>query len=154
MGIATHIQRLRELIGNELLVLPGAAVLPRDDRGRLLLVRIVETREWAVIGGAVDPDESPQQAALREAQEEAGVELQLGPVLAVLGGPQYRVTYSNGDQSSYVSTVFAAKVLAGVPMPDGEETCDVRWFDPNQLPWREMGSFARALLIDTGFGGD
>jgi len=152
MGIAPHIRRLRELVGNELLVLPGAAVLPRDDIGRLLLVRIIETGQWAVIGGAVDPDESPQQAALREAREEAGVELELGPVLAVLGGPQYRVTYPNGDQSSYVSTVFAATVLAGTPVPDGEETSEVRWFDANRLPWQEMGSFAQALLSDTGFG--
>ena len=151
MGIAPHIRRLRELVGNELLVLPGAAVLPRDGIGRLLLVRIIETGQWAVIGGAVDPDESPQQAALREAREEAGIELQLGPVLAVLGGPQYRVTYPNGDQSSYVSTVFAATVLAGTPLPDGEETSEVQWFDPNQLPWSEMGSFAQALLSDTGF---
>jgi ADP-ribose pyrophosphatase YjhB (NUDIX family) len=117
-----------------------------------LLVRIIETGQWAVIGGAVDPDESPQQAALREAREEAGVELELGPVLAVLGGPQYRVTYPNGDQSSYVSTVFAATVLAGTPVPDGEETSEVRWFDASRLPWQEMGSFAQALLSDTGFG--
>jgi 8-oxo-dGTP pyrophosphatase MutT (NUDIX family) len=151
MGIAPHIRRLRELVGNELLVLPGAAVLPRDDSGRLLLVRIIETGQWSVIGGAIDPDESPQQAALREAREEAGVELQLGPVVAVLGGPKYRVTYPNGDQSSYVSTVFAATVLSGTPTPDGEETSDVKWFDTDQLPWREMGSFARALLSDTGF---
>ncbi len=151
MGIAPHIRKLRELIGNELLVLPGAAVLPRDDIGRLLLVRIIETGQWAVIGGAVDPDESPQQAALREAREEAGIELQLGPVLAVLGGPQYRVRYPNGDQSSYVSTVFAATVSAGTPTPDGEETSEVHWFDPDQLPWNAMGTFARALLTDIGF---
>ena len=151
MGIAPHIRRLRELVGNELLVLPGAAVLPRDETGRLLLVRILETGQWAVIGGAIDPDESPQQAALREAREEAGVELRLGPVLGVLGGPQYRVTYPNGDQSSYVSTVFAATVSSGTPVPDGEETSEVKWFDPNQLPWREMGGFAQALLRDPGF---
>jgi 8-oxo-dGTP pyrophosphatase MutT (NUDIX family) len=151
MGIAPHIRRLRELVGNELLVLPGAAVLPRDETGRLLLVRILETGQWAVIGGAIDADESPQQAALREAREEAGVELRLGPVLRVLGGPQYRVTYLNGDQSSYVATVFAATVLSGIPVHDGEETSEVKWFDPNQLPWPEMGGFAQALLKDTGF---
>ena len=151
MGIAPHIRRLRELVGNELLVLPGAAVLLRDENGRLLLVRIIETGQWGVIGGAIDPDESPQQAALREAREEAGVELQLGPIVAVLGGPQYRVTYLNGDQSSYVSTVFAATVLSRTPVPDGEETSEVKWFDPNHLPWRETGSFAQALLSDTDF---
>ena len=97
MPIAPHIQRLRALVGHELLVLPGAAVLPRDGDGRVLLVRTIDDDRWAAIGGAIEPDESPEQAALREAREEAGVSLRLGPVLAVLGGPDYRMTYPNGD---------------------------------------------------------
>lgn len=114
------------------------------------MVRIVDTGQWAAIGGAIEPDESPQQAAVREAQEEAGVRLRLGPILAVLGGPDYRMTYPNGDQTSYVSTVFDAVVIDGSPKPDGDETSAVAWFDPNQLPYDEMSSFTQALLRDAG----
>jgi 8-oxo-dGTP pyrophosphatase MutT (NUDIX family) len=133
-------------------VLPGAAVLPRDDEGRVLLVRIIDTGQWAAIGGAVEPDESPQQAALREAEEEAGVVLELGPILAVLGGPEFRMTYPNGDQTSYVTTVFDATVVGGSPAPDGEETSAVRWWPTDGLPYEEMSGFTRALLMDTGVG--
>ena len=112
MAMSPYIRRLRDLIGNELLVLPSAAVLPRDDRGRILLVRLIDSGLWATIGGAIEPDESPEEAALREAEEEAGVKLKLGPILAVLGGPEYRLTYPNGDQTSYVATVFDATVSA------------------------------------------
>ena len=94
------------------------------ERGRLLLVRIIDTGRWATIGGAVEPDESPAEAALREAEEEAGVTLELGPILAVLGGPEYRMTYPNGDQTSYVVTAFGAEVIGGSPRPDGDETSD------------------------------
>ena len=87
MAMSPFIRRLRDLIGSELLVLPSVAVLPGDDRGRVLLVELIDSGLWATIGGAVEPDESPQEAALREAHEEAGVELKLGPILAVLGGP-------------------------------------------------------------------
>ncbi len=150
MGIAPHIRRLRDLVGHELLVLPGAAALPRDDRGDILLVRLVDTGQWSAIGGAVEPDESPQAAIVREAEEEAGVMLLLGPVLAVLGGPAFRITYPNGDQTSFVSTVFDATVLAGAPTPDGEETSEVGWWDPNDLPLEEMSGFTRALLRGVG----
>ena len=131
-------------------MLPSASVLPRDDRGRVLLVRIIDSGLWSTIGGAIEPDESPPEAALREAKEEAGVTLELGPILAVLGGPEYRLTYPNGDQTSYVVTVFGATIVGGTPTPDGEETSAVGWFDTGDLPHNEMGTLTRALLRDVG----
>jgi 8-oxo-dGTP pyrophosphatase MutT (NUDIX family) len=148
--MSPFIRKLRDLIGNELLVLPSAAVLPRDDSGRVLLVRLIDTGLWATIGGAIEPDESPQEAALREAEEEAGVQVNLGPILAVLGGPEYRVTYPNGDKTSYVVTVYDATIVGGILTPDGDETSDVEWWDPGELPRVEMGTLTRALLRDVG----
>jgi 8-oxo-dGTP pyrophosphatase MutT (NUDIX family) len=151
MAISPHIRRLRDLVGTELLVLPSAAVLPRDEQGRLLLVRLIETGQWATIGGAIEPDESPAEAAVREAEEEAGVVLRLGPIVAVLGGPEYRVTYANGDRAAYVVTVFDAEVTGGNLRPDGDETSGVEWWEPDRLPEAEMSTLTRALLRDTGF---
>jgi len=153
MAISPHIRRIRQLVGHELLVLPSAAVLPRDDDGRILLVRVIDNDQWAVIGGAVEPDESPAQAAVREAEEEAGVHLSLGRILGVIGGPEFRVTYPNGDETSYVSTVFDATVVGGSPRPDGDETSDVQWWAPDRLPYEEMSSFTRALLLAVGVDG-
>jgi len=48
------------MVGDELLVLPSAAVLPRDDSGRILLVRVLDTGQWALIGGAIEPVELPE----------------------------------------------------------------------------------------------
>lgn len=152
VAIAPYIKRLRELIGHELLVLPSAAVLPRDDAGRILLVRVIDTGQWAVIGGAIEPDESPEDAARREAEEEAGVTVDLGPLAAVVGGPEFRITYPNGDQSAYVSIVFDATVAGGTPRPDGDETSEVRWWAVDDLPYDEMSTFTRALLRAAGVG--
>ena len=152
MALAEHIRRLREKVGHELLVLPSVAVIPRDDAGRVLLVQITDTGQWAAIGGAIEPDESPEDAAVREALEEAGVTVQLGRILAVVGGPQYRITYPNGDQTSYVSTIFDAQVIGGVPTPDGDETLAVEWWTPRSLPFKQMSSFTQALLTAAGLG--
>ena len=50
--ISPHVRHLRRMVGHDLLLLPSTAVLPRDDAGRLLLVRLVDTGNWATIGGA------------------------------------------------------------------------------------------------------
>ena len=152
MALAEHIRRLREKVGHELLVLPSVAVIPRDDAGRVLLVQVSDTGQWAAIGGAIEPDESPEDAAVREALEEAGVTLRLGRILAVVGGPQYRITYPNGDETSYVSTIYDAQVIGGAPAPDGDETLAVAWWPPEALPCNDMSSFTQALISAIGLG--
>lgn len=154
MAISPFVTRLREFVGNELLVLPLVAVLPRDRDGRLLLVRLIDSGNWATFGGAIEPDESPEEAACREAGEEAGVTLRLGPILGVLGGPEYRVTYPNGDETAYVVVVFDARFKAGTPEADGDETSDVGWFDPGGLPLDDMGTLTKALLRDVRIVGE
>jgi 8-oxo-dGTP pyrophosphatase MutT (NUDIX family) len=134
------------LVGNELLVLPSVAILPRDQSGRILLVRVIDTGQWATIGGAIEPDESPEDAAVRETEEEAGVRVSLGHILGVIGGPGFRITYPNGDQTSYITTVFDATVISGTPTPDHDETSAVQWWDPGELPYDQMSSFTRRLL--------
>ena len=138
------------MVGHSLLLLPSTSVLPRDDAGRLLLVRLVDTGHWATIGGAIEPDESPSESAMREASEEAGISVELGAILGVLGGPDYRVTYPNGDKSAYVVTVFDATVIDGTPRPDEDETSDVGWFKPDELPVSQMGRLTRAIFRDLG----
>ena len=150
MAISPFVRRLREVVGNELLVLPSVTVLPRDARDRILLVRLVDSGNWATVGGAVEPDESPEAAARREAEEEAGVVVRLGPIVGVFGGPEYRVTYPNGDNTAYVVVVYDATVDSGTPRPDHDETSDVAWFHPEELPVDEMGVLTRALLRDAG----
>ena len=116
---------MRERVVHDLVLLPSVAVLVWDGEGRLLLVREAETRLWQTIGGAVEPDESPAQAAVREAVDEAGVVVQLDGIRGMVGGPQFRMTYPNGDLVSYVPTIFDARVIDGDLRADGEETIDV-----------------------------
>ena len=151
--ISPHVRHLRDKVGHDLLLLPSTAVLPRDNAGRILLIRLIDSGNWATIGGAVEPGESPQEGAVREVAEEAGVVVELGSILGVFGGPEYNVTYPNGDRSAYVVTAFDATVVDGVPRPDGDETSEVGWFSPNELPLGEMGELTRALVRDLGLTG-
>jgi len=152
MGIAAHIARLRAFVGHELLVLPSSAVLCLDEEGRVLLAWQAEASDgWSTVGGAVDPGESPAEAAIREAREEIGVAVRLTRLLDVLGGPDYEVTYPNGDRVAYVCAVYEATVVDGDPAPADGELRKVAWFTRAELPAIPLTRFARALLTATGY---
>jgi 8-oxo-dGTP pyrophosphatase MutT (NUDIX family) len=73
MPISEYLLQLRQRVGSDLLLMPSVTVLVRDDRGRVLLVRNIETNIWVAPGGAVDPFETPADAAVREIWEETGL---------------------------------------------------------------------------------
>jgi 8-oxo-dGTP pyrophosphatase MutT (NUDIX family) len=128
------------------MLVPGVTVLPWDDEHRLLLVRNGVHGQWGLIGGAVEPDESPHDAATREAFEEVGIEIEITQLRAALGGPEFRVRYGNGDVVAYVQTLFDVKIIAGVPTPDQEEVTEARWFSAEELVTADLDSFALATL--------
>ncbi|MFJ8130288.1 NUDIX domain-containing protein [Streptomyces hydrogenans] len=66
-------------------VLAAAAALFRDAAGRILVVEPNYREGWTLPGGTVESDtgETPRQAARRETAEEIGLDLPLGPLLAV-----------------------------------------------------------------------
>ncbi len=150
MPVSPYIAAVRRLVGHDLLLLPAVAVLPFDEAGQLLLVRQSDDGLWATVGGSVEPDESPRRTALREAEEETGLVVELGELRCALGGRRFRATYANGDQCSYVAIVFDATVQGGTARPDGEEVLELGWFKPGALPVGEMNDFTVALLEGAG----
>ena len=146
MPISPYLARLRAKVGHDLVLAPSVAVIARDDAGRVLMVQTCDTGLWQTIGGMIEPDESPREAAHREALEEAGVTIALRGIVAVLGGPAFRVTYPNGDQMAYVATVFDARVTSGEPRPDGVETSAVQWLGPRELARAQMAEITHVLL--------
>jgi 8-oxo-dGTP pyrophosphatase MutT (NUDIX family) len=104
-----------------------------------------------VLGGAIEIGESPAEAAVRETREEIGVAVRLERLLDVLGGPDYQVSYPNGDRAAYVTTVYEAAIVDGSPAISDDELTDVAWFAPADLPGLKLSPFSRALLTATGY---
>jgi 8-oxo-dGTP pyrophosphatase MutT (NUDIX family) len=145
VGMSDYVRRLREKVGNDLLFMPSVAALIRDDDGRILLVQHVEGR-WQLPGGAVDPGEGPAEAMQRECREEAGIDVEPIRIAGAFGGPEYRITYSNGDEAGWVVTVFEARIVAGEPSASDDETQAVGWFTPDEIDALELVPAARATL--------
>jgi 8-oxo-dGTP pyrophosphatase MutT (NUDIX family) len=149
MAISAYLASLRAHVGHAPLHVPSVGVIPRDEGGRILLVRDAATGLWQTVGGAMDPGESPEEAALREAREETGLQLELTRLVGAFGGPAFRLTYPNGDVCDYVSILYEARVVGGESRPDGEEVDGLQWFAPSELEALELQPHTRLLLDAT-----
>jgi 8-oxo-dGTP pyrophosphatase MutT (NUDIX family) len=144
--MSDYVRQLREKVGHELLFSPAVVCLIRDRADRLLLVRHVEGW-WTLPGGAVDPGETPAEAARRETREEASLDVELLRLVGVYGGyPDFHGFYPNGDEIAWVTTAFEARVLAGVAAPGDDETAEVRWATPEEAFASEITPSTRHIL--------
>ena len=106
----------------------GAAIL--DDQGRLLLVRRVKNPEadhWGVPGGKLDWGEAARTCAEREVNEELGVIIKAGRVLAV--------TDMVAPDHHWVAITYAVESLEGEPViREAHAIREWGWFPLDALP--------------------
>jgi 8-oxo-dGTP diphosphatase len=95
------------------------------DRDRLLQTNLV-ARGWDIVGGHIEPGESPEEAARREAYEEAGARLGelhvLGYQCLRLLGPRpasYRYSYPESYQVFYWAQIEGLDVF--IPTEEARE---------------------------------
>jgi 8-oxo-dGTP pyrophosphatase MutT (NUDIX family) len=133
MPMSPYYRELRARTGTELLLIPAVAAVVRDDQGRVLIQRS-QHGVWSLPAGAIEPGESPAEAAAREVYEETGLRVRVERVLGVFGGSKYRWTYSNGDRVEGVVTVFECVRVSGALIGSNEETAFLEWFRIDELP--------------------
>lgn len=153
MSTPEYIVKLRKKIGRDYLWLSGAtAVIRRDDNGQVLLVRRSDTGAWTPITGIVDPGENPALTCLREAREEAGVDIEVLNLAQVKPDPAIR--FSNGDRCQFLDHTFLCRWVGGTPRVNDEESTQVRWIDPNDAAQRALLSKRMLDRIDAALDYD
>lgn len=146
MSISTYLRDIRRKIGHDLLLVPSVTAIVFDDADRVLLVRQASGGEWVAPGGAVDPDETPADALVREVWEETGLWVEPTRLLGVFGGEDFRVRYENGDQASYVMSLFECEPVGGELRVDGDEITEVRFVSEQELVGLTIPAWARRVL--------
>jgi 8-oxo-dGTP pyrophosphatase MutT (NUDIX family) len=133
VAIPAYVQRLRDQLGGDaLLLLPAVSAVVFDDDGRILLGRRSDNGRWALVGGIVDPGESPADAVVREVFEETAVVAEPLRVTGVYASPV--IVYPNGGRSQYVVVGFACRHVSGEPTVNDDESLEVAYFPLDDLP--------------------
>lgn len=96
-----------------------------DDQKRILLVKRRDAPVWVLPGGGIEPKESPEHAALREAFEETGLTCEVIDHIA---------TYLPINRMTSTTHLFTCRPLAGTLVRFSSETADACFFSLDALP--------------------
>ncbi len=76
--------------------------------------------QWEFVGGKIEPGETPEQALVRECQEELAITVRVGSLFM-------EVTHTYPDKTIHLR-LYNAEILAGTPQRI--EPADIRWVTP------------------------
>ena len=132
MGKSDYISWIRSKVGTEKVILNFAGgCLFRQD-GKVLLQQRGDSGLWGFPGGAMELGESPQEAAVREVEEETGLKVEAGELIGIYIDPDMR--YPSGDQAQSICMVFMLAFVDGELCVDGKETTALRYFSLEEEP--------------------
>jgi ADP-ribose pyrophosphatase YjhB (NUDIX family) len=104
-----------------------AAIVAIIHDGKILLTRREDFEVWCLPGGGVEDGESLAEAAIREAKEETGLDVELTRLVGVYS----RV---GGMWNDMHAVLFAAKPVGGELKTQPGETIEIAYFSPDNLP--------------------
>ncbi len=96
---------------------------------------------WLPLGGHIELDEDPEIAAIREAREESGLDIELideRPPTTELGtraliAPRFLDIHRISDTHEHIGMIYFARVKGGTTTLATEEHDDIRWCDLTDL---------------------
>ena len=109
--------------------------------GKVLLVHHRKLNKWLPIGGHIELDEDPEQAAHREALEESGFEVELvgerppttGPGTRALIAPRFLDIHRISDTHEHIGLIYWARPKSGALKRAEAEHHDLCWRSSDEL---------------------
>jgi 8-oxo-dGTP pyrophosphatase MutT (NUDIX family) len=103
--------------------------------GKILLIHHRALDKWLPLGGHIELDEDPELAALREAREESGLEVELlgerppttEPGTRALIAPRFLDIHRITDTHNHIGMMYWARPRQGSVTLAGDEHHDIRW---------------------------
>ena len=108
-----------------------AAVIVEHNGRVLLQQRAMEPGAglWTFPGGFLEIGETPAEGAMREAKEEVGLDVVLGPLVGVYARPHVGIVMVVYEGTSTTDAAYVAD----------HESLAVRWCGADAIPWPDLG---------------
>ncbi|MEY2407571.1 MAG: hypothetical protein QOF48_241 [Verrucomicrobiota bacterium] len=108
---------------------------------RVLLIHHRRLDKWLPLGGHIELDEDPEAAALREAKEESGFDVQLigerppttEPGTRALLSPRFLDIHRISETHEHIGMIYWARPKQGSLTLASEEHHDIRWCNSEEL---------------------
>jgi 8-oxo-dGTP pyrophosphatase MutT (NUDIX family) len=133
----SYLWRLRQKVGSDLVLIPGAMVFLVADDGTVLFTRRADNGTWCLPAGGAEEGGNFAQTAATEVREETSVVVDPADLIgfgSLSAAELHTVTYPGGDVSHNFAMLFLARRWSGDPRPDGVETTEMLWADPASPP--------------------
>lgn len=109
--------------------------------GKVLLIHHRKLDRWLPLGGHIELDEDPEQAAVREAREESGLEVELlgerppttGNGTRALIAPRFLDIHRINDRHEHIGMIYWARPKTGALVLSAEEHHEIRWCGADDL---------------------
>ncbi len=127
-----YIKWIRSKVGHEKIILVFAGGCIFNDKGEVLLQRRGDSNKWGFPGGAIELGETPQMAAIREAKEETGLDVEVNNLIGIY--TDSCMEYSNGDKAHSILIAYELNTLGGEMFCDNIETLELKYFSLDNMP--------------------
>jgi ADP-ribose pyrophosphatase YjhB (NUDIX family) len=128
----SYVKNIRKKIGHDPLILIGSNVII-EKNGQILLQQRANGN-WGLPGGLMEFGETLEYTAEREVFEETNLEVSNLKLINLYSGKDYVFTLDNKDQINVVTAVYYTNQFTGQMNGDNDETLDLKFIDPNNLP--------------------
>lgn len=144
----SYLGRLRQKIGADLVLMPGAMVVVQGADGRILMTRRGDNGQWCLPAGAAEAGGSFAKTAVAEVAEEVGLEISADDLVAfgsLSAAETHTIDYPSGDTTHCFALLFLVRRWKGDPVADGSEAIETRFVELGDLPQPVMAPTRSAL---------
>ncbi|MEK4933719.1 MULTISPECIES: NUDIX hydrolase [Bacillus] len=129
-----YIEDMRQRVGNHPLILIGSHAIILNENNEILLQLRTDFNRWGIIGGALEYNETLEDAVKREVFEETGLTVKNVELFRTYSGPDFFQIYPNGDQVHGVLVIYICRESQGELVCDPTESKELRFFPLDELP--------------------
>ncbi len=127
------------------------------NNGRVLLHHHKKYKTWFALGGHVEADEFPSEAAIREVKEESGFDVvlfesEVAPKIELarvnrIPAPFCILHEGIGSDEEFLDFIYIAETDETLPHPKGGESTEFRWFGREELKSADINPHIKNTAI-------